>query len=126
MVKLGAEDEQTAIAVARAELAAPGFAVTKQLLAVHEVDLANDLPRVVWVGATDDASSQGRTAISGSPSGNVWFGDTAGTIVQVSPTGVMTRFDLPRTTQPGSLIADAAGTFWFTETAEPRVGRFSL
>ena len=64
--------------------------------------------------------------ITTGPDGNLWYADSRGKIVRITPAGFITEYPVPVPIAPSGIAAGADGVFWFTEGFAPSIGRISL
>ncbi|MEO8432096.1 MAG: hypothetical protein ABI592_11355 [Acidobacteriota bacterium] len=68
----------------------------------------------------------GPAGITAGPDGNVWFTERSGNRVsRITPTGVLTRFDIPSVAEPVGIVTGPDGNLWFTEYAANKIGRIT-
>ena len=63
--------------------------------------------------------------ITTGPDGNLWYADSRGKIVRITPAGFITEYPVPVPIAPSGIAAGADGSFWFTEGFDPSIGRIS-
>lgn len=127
---------------------APGVTLHDLASSVRPSGVAVDPDGAVWFTATEYAQdrtivghlnpgeeatvfglpghiSGARSPIIG-PDGNVWFVErSADKIGRITDAGEVTRFPLPRGSEPHALTVGPDGNLWFTERAVGRIGRIT-
>jgi len=85
-------------------------------------------PAPSWQVFTVD-SNQGSNVIGivTGPDGNLWIGDSPGSIARVTPSGSVTLFPLPNPfSYPLSLCRGPSDTIWFTENGTGYIGKITM
>src|SRR5580693_2010665 len=75
--------------------------------------------------------AQSLGAITAGPDGNVWFVEEGGSVGKITPSGTVTQYALPSTSNTGvgpvplGITTGQDGNLWFTEAAVGNVGRIT-
>jgi hypothetical protein len=96
-------------------------------LQIDELDPNRDLV------AGEEAGTEPVGSLAIGPEGNVWFA-RGSQIIEMTPTGGMTRFPLGAASHPGSIVAGPDGNLWFSENGRrgrhkrsfDRIGRITV
>jgi virginiamycin B lyase len=92
----------------------------------------NKIGRITTAGVIDEFDglppASRPTAVAAGADGNVWFTERAlsapsGRIGSITPTGVITTYQLPSNGHPLTIAAGSDGALWFTESPGNRIGR---
>jgi len=67
------------------------------------------------------------TSIVEGPDGNLWITQSGrGSIVRLTPSGVLTEFRIPNGVSPNAITVGPDGAMWFTDLGSSQIGRISV
>ena len=91
----------------------------------YRVSLAGFAYSAATISQTPAGSTGAPQYVTKGPDGNLWFTDSGGlSIGRVTPSGVMTRFNIPWASDTvRNIVLGPDGNLWFTELVGNRIGR---